>query len=91
MLQSRIAEILFSINDSDILPFGIHSLIWAFPNQMLPTSRDVAKAIERQTVLQVIVPVADDILVITLFHEDNIFGTNAILTYGPQLQMKTCH
>ena len=26
------------------------------------------------------------ILIITLFQEDNIFGTNATLTYGPQIQ-----
>ena len=27
------------------------------------------------------------IIIITLFQEDNIFGTNVSLTYGPQLQM----
>ena len=26
------------------------------------------------------------IIIITLFQEDNIFGTNASLTYGPQMQ-----
>ena len=26
----------------------------------------------------------------TLFQEDNIFGTNASLTYGPQIQRHTC-
>ena len=26
------------------------------------------------------------IIITTLFKEDNIFGTNASLTYGPQLQ-----
>ena len=26
------------------------------------------------------------IIIITLFQEDSIFGKNAILTYGPQLQ-----
>ena len=26
------------------------------------------------------------IIIISLFQEDNIFGTNASLTYGPQLQ-----
>ena len=25
------------------------------------------------------------IIIITLFQEDNIFGTNASLTYGPQI------
>ena len=25
-------------------------------------------------------------IIITLFQEDNIFGTNASLTYGPQIQ-----
>ena len=29
------------------------------------------------------------IIMITLFPEDNIFGTNASLTYGPQLDTKT--
>ena len=28
-------------------------------------------------------------LIITLFQEDNIFGTNASLTYGPQIQRHT--
>ena len=30
------------------------------------------------------------LLIITLFQEDNIFGTNATLTYGPQKQRHTC-
>ena len=30
------------------------------------------------------------IIIITLFHEDNIFGTNASLTYGPQIQRHAC-
>ena len=30
------------------------------------------------------------IIIITLFQEDNIFGTNASLTYGPQIQRHTC-
>ena len=30
------------------------------------------------------------IIIITLFQEDNIFGTNASLTYGLQLQSYTC-
>ena len=30
------------------------------------------------------------LLIITLFQEDNIFGTNASLTYGPQIQRHTC-
>ena len=29
------------------------------------------------------------LLIITLFQEDNIFGTNASLTYGPQIQRHT--
>ena len=28
--------------------------------------------------------------IIALFQEDNIFGTNASLTYGPQIQRHTC-
>ena len=28
-------------------------------------------------------------IIITLFEEDNIFGTNASLTYGPQIQRHT--
>ena len=31
------------------------------------------------------------IIIITSFQEDNIFGMNASLTYGPQLQRLTCH
>ena len=30
------------------------------------------------------------IIIITLFQEDNIFGTNASLTYGPQIQIHAC-
>ena len=30
------------------------------------------------------------IIIITLFQEDNIFGTNVSLTYGPQIQRHTC-
>ena len=30
------------------------------------------------------------IIIITLFQEDNIFGADAILTYGPQIQRHTC-
>ena len=30
------------------------------------------------------------IIIITLLQEDNIFGTSASLTYGPQLQSKLC-
>ena len=30
------------------------------------------------------------IIIITLFQEDNIFGTNASLTYGPQIQKHAC-
>ena len=30
------------------------------------------------------------IIIITLFQEDNIFGTNSSLTYGPQLQYLWC-
>ena len=30
------------------------------------------------------------LLIITLCQEDNIFGTNAILTYGLQIQRHTC-
>ena len=30
------------------------------------------------------------LLIITLFQEDNIFGTNASLTYGPQIQRHIC-
>ena len=30
------------------------------------------------------------IIIITLFQEDNIFGTNASLTYGPQIQRHAC-
>ena len=30
------------------------------------------------------------IIIITLFQDDNIFGTNASLTYGPQIQRHTC-
>ena len=30
------------------------------------------------------------LLIVTLFQEDNIFGTNASLTYGPQIQRHTC-
>ena len=30
------------------------------------------------------------IIIITLFQEDNIFGTDASLTYGPQIQRHTC-
>ena len=29
-------------------------------------------------------------IIITLFQEDNIFGTNVSLTYGPQIQKYTC-
>ena len=29
-------------------------------------------------------------MIITLFQEDNILGTNASLTYGPQIQRHTC-
>ena len=29
------------------------------------------------------------IIIITLFQEDNIFGTSASLTYGPPLQLQT--
>ena len=29
-------------------------------------------------------------IIITLFQEDNIFGTNASLKYGPQIQRHTC-
>ena len=31
-------------------------------------------------------PIIIIIIIISLFQEDNIFGTNASLTYGPQLQ-----
>ena len=31
------------------------------------------------------------IIIITLFQEDSRFGTNASLTYDPQLQKKTYH
>ena len=30
------------------------------------------------------------IIITTLFQEDNIFGTNASLKYGPQMQRHTC-
>ena len=30
------------------------------------------------------------VIIITSFQDDNIFGTNAILTYGPQIQRHTC-
>ena len=30
------------------------------------------------------------IITITLFKEDNIFDTNASLTYGPKIQRHTC-
>ena len=30
------------------------------------------------------------IMIIPLFQGDNIFGTNASLTYGPQIQRHTC-
>ena len=30
------------------------------------------------------------IILITLFQEANIFGTDASLTYGPQIQIHTC-
>ena len=30
------------------------------------------------------------IIIITLFQEDNMFGTNASLTYGPQIQIHIC-
>ena len=30
------------------------------------------------------------IIIITLFQEDNILGTNASQTYGPQIQSHTC-
>ena len=30
------------------------------------------------------------IIIVTLFQEDNIFSTNASLTYGPQIQRHTC-
>ena len=30
------------------------------------------------------------LLIITLFQEDNIFGTSASLTYDPQIQRHTC-
>ena len=30
------------------------------------------------------------IITITLFQEDNIFGSDASLTYGPQIQRHTC-
>ena len=30
------------------------------------------------------------IIIITLFQEDNIFGTDASLTYGPQIQRHRC-
>ena len=30
------------------------------------------------------------VVIITLFQEDNIFGTNASLSYGPQIQRHTC-
>ena len=30
------------------------------------------------------------LLIITLFQEDNIFGTNASLICGPQIQRQTC-
>ena len=30
------------------------------------------------------------LLIITLFQEDNIFSTNASLTYGPQIQRHIC-
>ena len=30
------------------------------------------------------------IIIITLFQEDKIFGMNASLTYGPQIQKRTC-
>ena len=29
-------------------------------------------------------------IIITLFQEDNVFGTNASLTYGPQVQRHAC-
>ena len=29
-------------------------------------------------------------IIITLFQKDSIFGTNASLTYGPQIQRHTC-
>ena len=32
----------------------------------------------------------NNIIIITLFQEDNIFGTNVSLTYGPQIQRHTC-
>ena len=34
------------------------------------------------------VPSVGDIIIIILFQEDNIFGTSASLTYGPQLQLQ---
>ena len=30
------------------------------------------------------------VILTTLFKEDNIFGMNVSLTYGPQLQTNTC-
>ena len=30
------------------------------------------------------------IIIITLFQDDNIFGTNASLTYGPPIQRHAC-
>ena len=49
--------------------------------EMLPkTSRNFISRTSRQNVGWII------IIIISLFQEDNIFGTNASLTYGPRLQ-----
>ena len=37
-----------------------------------------------------IYPPSPNLLIIILFQEDNIFGTIASLTYGPQIQRHTC-
>ena len=41
--------------------------------------------------LSYLVENSEDIIIITLFQEDNIFGMYASLTYGPQLQRYACH
>ena len=44
----------------------------------------------KEMVCIIIIMIIIIIITTTLFQEDNIFGTNASLTYGPQIQRHTC-
>ena len=37
-------------------------------------------------IIIIIIIIVVTIIIITLFQEDNVFGTNVSLTYGPQMQ-----